>query len=289
MNHLRDVLRLWLRSHVDAGMYQLRHVVPRWRTLDRTRKLAGTRRDRRALVFASGPSMRKLDPQRIRALQADDFDVIGLNAYAATEFGRIAAPDLYVLTDPATWTRALTDDEVRHLADDAKKTARGQFAAMVDELWQVLAARNPALFVPVEQFPLVDYENAYPFCSVGNLFSSNVSDITRPQALRPMTAYRALAIACYLGYREIYFCGIDNDAFKSTTVDADNVKWCTYEHFYDTEPERIPSYDSLARGLYYTSLTFGCLENFRGFPIVNLDPDGLVDVFPKRHDLDVYH
>jgi hypothetical protein len=289
MNHLRDVLGLWARSTVDAGLYQLRHVLPRWRELERTRRLRGTKQDRRALVFASGPSMRKLDPAKVRALQGDGgFDVIGLNAYAATEFGRIAPPDLYVLTDPATWTRALTDDQVKHLDPAGQAAARAKFATLVDELWRGLEVRNPKLFIPVELYPQRAYENAYPFCSVGNLFTSNVIDITRPQALRPMTAYRALAIACYLGYREIYFCGIDNDAFKSTTVDEANVKWCTYEHFYDVEPERIPSYESLSRGLYYTSLTFGCLENYRGFPIVNLDPAGLVDVFPKQHDLAIY-
>lgn len=289
MNHLRDVLGYWVRSNLDARMYQLRHVLPKWRDLDRTRRLKGTKRDRRALVFASGPSMRKLDPDKVRALQRDgDFDVIGLNAYAATAFGQIARPDLYVLTDPATWTAALTDDEVLHLDAAGKATARSRFATMIADLWTALAAHDPALFIPVELYPRPDYANAYPFCSIGNVFSSNVADITRPQALRPMTAYRALSIACYLGYREIYFCGIDNDAFKSTTVDEHNVKWCSYEHFYDVDPERIPSRESLARGLYFTALTFGCLENFRGFPIVNLDPTGLVDVFPKVHDLAIY-
>ena len=79
-------------------------------------------------------------------------------------------------------------------------------------------------------------------------------------------------------------------SFKSLTVDRDNVKRSRYRHFYDADGEwqEFVGKDPLWEDLYFTALTFRSLDKFARFPIVNLDPDSLVDAFSKQHDLDVY-
>jgi hypothetical protein len=290
VNHLREVLRLWAGNEAGALAWWAKYPFVHRRKLALTRGLRGSRRDRRVFVFALGPSMRRLDPRKIARLQEHDgFDVLSLNAYVTTEFGRIAPPDVYLLSDPASWTGAVSDAALRHLDPARRAEVKASFEANVRQTWDGLRRTNPLLFVPVEHHPVPGYANAFPFCGVQNLFSSNVEDVTRPLGIRPFTAYRALALACFLGYREIYFCGIDNDTFRSISADPDNVLWSRYEHFYD-DPAAVQPRPSrgLYRGLYYTALAFGCLDAFAGRPIVNLDPTGLVDAFPKKHGLDVY-
>jgi hypothetical protein len=290
VNHLREVLRLWAGNQAASLSWWTRHALRHHRALALTRKVRGSRRDRRAFVFALGPSMRRLDPHKIARLQRTaGFDVVGLNAYATTEFGRIALPDVYVLSDPASWSGTIADVHLQSLDAAGKAEARARARRSVDDTWECIQRTNPLLFVPVERHPVPGYANALPFCGVENLFSSNIDDVTRPLGIRPFTAYRALAVACFLGYREIYVCGIDNDTFRSMAADQGNVLWSRYEHFYD-DPATVQPRPSrgVYRGLYYTALAFGCLDAFASQPIVNLDPAGLVDVFPKKHALDVY-
>lgn len=286
-----ELFRLWLYSHKDSRLYWLRHVLPNRSAMKSTGALRNAHRDRDVFVFAAGPSMRNIDPQKIRALQEQrGMHVIGINFYLATDFGRIALPDYYVWSDPKQWTGELDTAGLSRIAEDKREDVRLRFARSCLEVRDAIVARKTPLFVPVDRLHGFSHQPLHPFCDAVNIFGSNVADITRPLAYRPWTAYKALSIACWLGYRRIYLCGVDNDSFKSLTVDEQNVKRIRYEHFYDGEEtvETLASTESLAKGLFFTSLTFRSLERFAGRPIVNLDPESLVDCFSKEHDLDVY-
>ncbi len=285
-----DLLRLWLRTQRDAKYYYTRHVLLGDRAaLARTKALEGTKRGRQAFVFATGPSLAKLDAAKVAAVKRErGIDVFGINFLLGTEFGKIVEPTHYVVSDPAQWTAAMAESELAHLDEAEAARQRSAFAASCRETWAALERVKPQLFVPIHE--LASSPAAYGFCDAVDLFSDNVRDITRPLGYRPWTAYKALSIACYLGYDRIYLGGVDNDAFKSLTVDRDNVKRSRYRHFYDAPDEYqvFVGTDPIWEDLYYTALTFRSLEGFRRFPIVNLDPDSLVDAFPKAHDLDVY-
>src|SRR5688572_25482640 len=105
MKLLADVVRRWGRTQLHLMAYYGRHMAPGWRAFDRTRRLAGSERARSIFVFGGGPSLRKLDPHKIQRLQREQgFHVAGVNSYVTSAFGAIARPDVYVLSDPATWT-----------------------------------------------------------------------------------------------------------------------------------------------------------------------------------------
>ena len=109
-----------------------------------------------------------------------------------------------------------------------------------------------------------------------------------------MTAYKALSIACYMGYEKIYVCGFDNSYFKSIFVDKDNNVYYNDEHYYSPRRPIDLKYKvshegrSVGELLYTHHFLFKQLEKYRGFPIINLDEESLVDAFKKHHDLDVY-
>lgn len=291
MDLLNEVTRLWTRSTIDTAYYYVKYMLPNRAAIKRTRALRNSRAGRSAFVFATGPSMRKLDATKIERLRREgSFDVFGVNSYVSTDFGRIASPDLYILSDPASWSRQIAEGEIAHLPEPERSAARERFYEETGSVWKMLKENQTLLFVPVDKLAQTTYPRAYAFCDAASVFVSNVVDVTRPLGYRSWTAYKALSIACYLGYERIYVCGIDNDAFKSITVDRQNTRRARYAHFYDDEAttQTFVSDGHISKDLFYTALSFGSLERFSGLPIVNLDPDGLVDAFSKEHALDVY-
>ena len=106
-----------------------------------------------------------------------------------------------------------------------------------------------------------------------------------------MTAFKALQIACFLGYDEIIIAGFDNDYFKRITVDENNIVWEVDEHFYDHDGGRKrrvcrPEYlgDKVSEHLIASAMLFSDLEQFcfSRTKIANLIADSLVDAFPKQ-------
>ena len=107
-----------------------------------------------------------------------------------------------------------------------------------------------------------------------------------------MTVYCALSIALYLDFSRIYICGVDNTYFKSVTVDGENRLFFENTHFYDERISKTPvsALDGANMGhfLDIQQKLFQDLYRFSGCSITNLDPESLVDAFPKHHKLDVY-
>jgi len=235
--------------------------------------------------------MSKLDPHKVERVRRErDIDVFGINFLLGTELGKIVTPTHYVVSDPAQWTAAMNEAELAHLDAEEASRQRAAFRASCRETWAQLERVRPQLFVPIHWLAATPLTSAFGFCDAVDLFTDNVTDITRPLGYRPWTAYKALSIALFLGYDRIYLCGVDNDSFKSLTVDRNNIKRSRYRHFYDPpdEYQDFLSDKPLWEDLYYTALTFRSLDKFAGHPIVNLDPVSLVDAFPKAHDLDIY-
>jgi hypothetical protein len=269
------VIAYRLRTEISLHRYQLLHMLPNRRPLAKMRGLRGTKVGREAFVLANGPSLGKLDPNKVRRLQQEGRDVFAVNHYITSEFGKIVPPDCYVLSDPAFF-------DVRD--NDISEELRSSIDASV----RALQEANVQVFVPAQFFRKWRGPDAYPFCDSENLFSGNAGEPTAPRGYVSMTAYKALSVACFLGYEKIYIGGFDNDYFRSLVVDRENQPSFTDSHFYGAAKPIRARNESVGDLLWSYYMLFVGIEKFRRFPIVNLDPDGLVDAFPKSHSLDVY-
>ena len=277
------ILRRRFWTQVDVARYYSRHLLLNLPVLRKTKKLQNSKRGTRAFVFANGPSVRKLSPEKVRSFQQEGFDIFAVNSYFHSEMSKVVLPDYYVLSDPAYFghTVGLSDQRKQEAANDLSK----------------IIENNCVLFVPTEFYSTLDYSNKYAFCDAENIFSSNASDITRPRGYLSMTAYKALSIACFLGYESIYICGFDNNYFKTFVSDIDNRLYIEDVHFYDStrqrryvEPNSFGWGDgSVGQALYLHHLLFEQLRKFARYPITNLDPEGLVDCFNKHHNLNIYN
>jgi hypothetical protein len=246
----------------------------------RLRALRGSARGRSAFVFANGPSMAVLDPQKVAQT---GFDIFATNGYLWSEFSRTAVPTHYVLSDPACFGANF----------DRMNEVQQKISMAYTPVIEKIHAAGMALFVPMEQWARLDRrEKVVGFCDIENELLRNAADVTRPRGYYPLTAYKALAIALYLGYQTIYICGFDNDYFLTLAVDENNEIYYGDKVFFGDGKKR-----SVAREvgcvcpgeyLYEQHFVFSQLGKFPPETIVNLHKESLATYFRKAHTLDVY-
>ena len=267
----------WLDTVARNWYYRLRFVSQNYGCLRRTRRLKGSKTGKNAIVLANGPSVAQLDPDKISRLQQEgDFDVFAVNSYISSPLADVIVPDYYLLSDPAYFH----PEKYPHLTERLQRDNA------------LLVQKNITCFVPLEHYNMAPFGRKYGYYDRGNVFLDKIT-ITGPRSYISMTAYKALAAACYMGYSQIYICGFDNDYFLNLIVDENNDTYYIDRHFYDKSGDapaktRDIHAKSVGELLYFHHYLFKDLEKFKPYPIVNLNRQGLVDCFPKHHSLDVY-
>ena len=109
----------------------------------------------------------------------------------------------------------------------------------------------------------------------------------KPRGYLSLTAYKALAVSIYLGYKEIFILGIDNTMYQTVDVDQDNLIHLDGNHFYEDLSKESSGtfYPSGMADLFYDySLCFLDLRRCFGKQsnVTHLDPYSKVDAFRKR-------
>jgi hypothetical protein len=241
-----------------------------------------------AFVFASGPSINKLNPDKIRKVCKDiNGEILCVNYFINSEFAKVTGMDYWLLSDPRHFDLSLIDTVIAH-----KKATE--------------IVKN-ALFVPhffMDKAIQISNLNIIPFNDIetSSIFSMNI-DPCFPRSYVNMSAYKALAIAIFLGYDRIYIGGFDNTYIRDLGCDENNFIYRRTNHFYGSQNDFLqpirdykmglgvnekPRNRNVAEELMAYSRLFSDLSKFSKYDIVNLDPDSLTDTFPKNHILDVY-
>lgn len=273
-------LQFYLNYYLD---YYFPFVKKHRKEMEKTISIKNSKKGKAALVLANGPSVNKLDPKKIQALQIKGkFEVWALNFFLLSELSEFIVPDFYCLSDGKFF--------------DSETDIDPTLAQKIQEINKKVKELNIPVFIPVHRIGNKNpFSKYFPFNDYEDFPSINVSDITKPRGYVTMTAYKALSIAIYLGYDQIYIAGFDNDYFKKYFVDKDNIIFLKDDHFYDSKGSdtlvKAPQADGRTIGEHLHSIhfLFKHLEKFKKFNIINLDPYGLVDCFPKHHNLDVYN
>lgn len=269
-------IRYWLSS----VRYDLRHRHSLRSKIDSIRLLKKSKTGARCFVFGNGPSLGRIDPNKVKRFQSDGFDVFATNQYLCSDFASTVVPDFYLLSDPLTFQGTngrrvdpLLEQDIACLRDRLNEENKMVLLAPVDQ-----KKRNA---FSLKTFYFNDFENP---------FSKNAVNVTRPRGYQSISGYKALAVACYMGYREIFIAGLDNSGFKNLFVDSENQLIEYRDHFYGANRPPIAHKISNSIGHHLYSLHFSFVDAalFPKESIRNLDPDGLIDFFPKNHNLDIY-
>ena len=262
----------WLKTQFSIAKYWATVVRKQPHILRRTVSLKNAHINQKAFLFGNGPSLSKLEPSKINNYLKAGFKLIAVNSFIKSEEWRKIRPDYYVLSDPSDF-----------LMNELSSSA----------LRMVIENKIP-LFLPMEYYSSFDYPFKYAFWNADNVFGRNLTHITRPKAYPCyVTVYKALAICLFMGFKDIYICGIDNNYFLDMSVSKNNVVEQKDIHFYDSDvhfKKKIRLFNRTTSSVYfrYISYLFMYLELYSRFNIVNLDSSSYVDCFSKEHDLDVY-
>ena len=279
---IKKILKYRLITYLKVIKYYFMYVLPLLNYFEKTKRLKNSHQDDYAFVFANGPSLKKIDPKKVAELQKKNFYVFAVNSYIKSEFASIVNPNYYVLSDPAYF-----ESESKLVGEERRKEVKKDYESVLQ--------KKISLFIPSRYINNNNYDLVYAFNDSQNIFGNNITNPIKPRGYLSMTAYKALALACFMGFKKIYICGFDNNYVQNLRVNESNEMFYTDHHFYNNEnySSRVHKInDSVSKTvgelLYYHHFLFIHLEKFSSFPIINLDINSLVDSFNKKHELDIY-
>jgi len=270
-------------------LYKLLIDFNKLKELKKTNRLRNSMNHTSAFVFANGPSLKKLDFLKIKKYQKEGFKIFCVNSFIGDGIGLIFIPDYYVLSDPAFF------GFFNELYEILGKEADKRVEEIKNNINVLKKYKDIKLFVQIQFYGKLDMPNEIFYFNDTEYmwFNKNVFNILFPRFYQSMTAYKALAVASFMGFKKIYICGFDNDYFKHITVDAENDLYYLNMHFKeqkDSKIRKVPYNEAsnIAELLRSFSSLFEDLYKFPKDRIINLDSESLVDAFSKKHELDVY-
>jgi hypothetical protein len=250
----------------------LRTESPRKKVLKPTAALKNSKCGKVALILGTGPSIDRLNVDEV-PLYIDD--IFAINEFFSLKISDRIIPNYYCLSDPAHFRATPEYSEERRT-----------------QLNKYLRKVEPSLLLPHWSYREIEFEH---FCKLYfddrefSWFRKNIAP-TKPRSYSSATLYKALAMACHMGYDKIYILGLDNSNFKSYQGTVSNLVLDTLDHtaaVSDSHKEHImPSpqvkfSSGMAGRMQSFSKLFGDLDLFPKSKIINLSQDSLVDVFRK--------
>ena len=242
------------------------------RSLNELRK---GRRGLRALVIANGPSAKKLDLNKIKQMQANhSLDVFVINSFFKFTVNKKFKADFLVLSDPIH-----------------NPNSNLEISTM---LWKWVGTQeNLKIICPTtwcDDFTVNKLKSTkrYYFNDFESLIPTSKVNPVKPRGYLSMTVLKAIAVASTLGYEQIYLIGADNTQYKGLSGSINNDIYLEPEHLvknYHHVLNATKIYGCTTADFFAdVSRSFFDFTFFKDLNIINLDPQSLVDVFPKSED-----
>jgi len=269
--HGTSVIKLLLHNIVLLAAY-FRTESPENGILNPTSEIKNSKKGKIALILGTGPSVDRLNADQI-ALHIDD--LFAMNEFFTLKVSASVTPQYYCLSDPAHFSKNSEYPEEKRI-----------------KLREYLDTVKPTLLLPHwsnKSFEFVRFSKLYFDDREFSWMRKNISP-TKPRAYSSATLYKALAMACHMGYEKIYILGLDNTNFRSYKGTLINLVVDTSNHTAEvSDSENLENPPSLQ--LKFTSGMAGRMQSFAKlfgdlgfFPkdrIINLSVESLVDVFQK--------
>jgi hypothetical protein len=239
--------------------------------LEGMRRLEGSAVGKDVLLLASGPSAEKINTREVAKRQkAGELVVVATNYFLHSPLAKTLTPDFLV------WS-----DSVFH---PAKKTHNADAWQRVEDTPGVRMVM-PWTWQSIVTTMAVAHRTVYFDNDSLEGWSTNTSPL-HPRGYQGSTGVKALGFALHLEPRQVFVIGLDLSYFQSFRVDSDNrvVRQPTHLQGTDSGIQDITPHtiNGIADSLYSTANQFLSLrQHFSGHPVINLDPDSLVDAFPK--------
>ncbi len=266
------VIKETLRERIIRYRHLTKHFLL-YRILNRswisnTKALHNKHKNQSCFIFATGPSVNRLDIEKIRArLNAGD-KLIAINSYISSELATVMPPDYHIISDASYM--ALPDNlkKYKDETDRDLETIRklGGFHLLVPHNWQ-LKENFHALCANKKVSFFNHSENI-----VGN---PNGADITKPRYYLALTAYIGISVALYMGFKNIFLCGFDEDRVVGMEITENNHLIWRDNHFYPETQERCYRDMTVETGTTWESFCISAALSVQGQKKIQMDADFL--------------
>ena len=212
----------------------------------------------RCFILATGPSISKLESQQIDVLKKEL--IFSVNSFYKIEATESITPDYYVLLDDLYWK------DWSYVFSDIEKKYETKTPVFITDFRSkpFLTSYNKksdSIFLYAKKYP-VDYID---------------SDLSKNMFIGMNVVATAILSAIYFGIKEVYLIGADYNAFCSQGKG----------HAYNDDEELSQTNYNLA--FYLKFYAIGTQFHYfiakyakkKGVKIINLNPDSLLDAYPK--------
>jgi len=246
----------------------------RRRALKPLRELSNLCHANDALVMGNGPSTQRLNWQAVVDAQSRGMSVFAINYFPLAPEFKLIQPNYLVLSDPIMKPNSNSDSRNEELWITIQKTSSMNLIVPLSWYRSIKAQNN--ILNSILYFDDSGLEG----------WTRNISPL-RARGYLALTAYKAIAISIFLGFRETKIIGVDNSMFQTISVDSENRLIQQSNHFFTKGGKTSDLTAFYPKGIsdyfYDVSLCFYFLRRcFVGQPVSNLDPHSLVDAFPKQ-------
>lgn len=271
---LKGLLRVYVRDNARS-LSLLSSQILGWREkpFAELTGLRDSQPDGTALVVGNGPSQSTLSFEDLAAFKARGGHIFVVNNFFNSDALVEVGPTAVVWSDGLTIPRLLSDE------------------AGLSRFRRSLESGSSYLFVPPEV--QADVKRLGVDCSVvtfcdieirhRGLKESQSTRPDRPRSYVSMTLFKALAIAQWMGYRQILLVGMDNTYPRDIYSSASNEVLLRERHAFEGDyvNDLSQQFRSVGDFLFEISLVMLDLVKFADDRVVNLDRYSLTDTFRK--------
>jgi hypothetical protein len=240
----------------------------------RLRALKNSRSAGKALVIGNGPSQGYLKVEFLRAFKLTGGDVFVVNFWNQNRSFEGFVPDYLVISDPATLC-----------FDDGLKALHEKNTSLLNYLKGNTRIKVICPFPRCSEIShLLGPDRVIGFTDTEMpRFTGNINPMY-PRGYLSMTLFKALAMAIYFGYRNIYVIGMDNTYPRNIYCDEKNRILNLERHsgVADSVADQSSIYACVGDLLKELATQFLDAKKFAaGGAVKNLDRYSLTDAFPK--------
>lgn len=234
------------------------------------------------LILANGPSAKSILQELIA--KREQFDLYTMNYAQQSDVFFQLQPVMHILADPNFFESNVHPNI---------KDARNKLAEVLQNTTHGLQ-----IAVPLKYFKLA--QNIYDSSSVV-LTSFPDRSVSTQKVWNKQLVQKgyysfgaqsvpsaALYMALMAGYKKILLAGVDADWLKSMSVDQHNKVYWFDKHYYDDSAKKCYSNSSYSQEISSIFGYFSELQEIYNYAnsinvkIINLNPQSMVDIFPKQ-------
>ena len=271
---IKDILKIKILSSLKF-FYSVLVIILNLKKYLNFLKLKNTKKNKKLFILGGGPSIKKIINTKKYKLKKN-IDFMAISYFK--DYGNINIKPDYILSGDNVFLRKSKD---KFINSKNKK------------IFNYLKKNKIKLFLPIEgsaSFKKTDFDITYFISRTSILFFKNTNPIMN-LSVSNMSFFYALSIGLFMGYKKIYFLGLDNTYPKDVWVNKENklfnVERYANKFFLSDQTKR---YKSISDMYAEISLIFYSLNLYKKYKdrIFNLDEFSLTNTFIKRKLRDIF-